>query len=212
MALDLIGQATLFLRLAGQVEGKGRDEDALAYFREAVDFRNCQMVELEKGDFGFTIVRQFLFDAYAVLTLDALTRSSNSDVAGIAGKAVKEAKYHLRHSSEWVVKLGDGTEESHVRAQRALQQLWRFTGELFASDSVDNDMAAAGIGYDVSSIKPRWDSLVSDVMERAALVIPAEVQRGSRVRLGRNGAHTEFLGHMLAEMQIVARSHPGAQW
>src|SRR4051812_37128838 len=137
VALDLLGQATMLLRLAGEVEGQGRTEDALAYFRDAVEFRNCQLVELPKGDFAFTIVRQFLFDVYAVVLLDALSASSNAELAAIAAKALKEAKYHVRHSGEWMLKLGDGTDESHRRAQRAVDELWRFTGELFAADDID---------------------------------------------------------------------------
>ena len=145
VALDLLGQATMLLRLAGEVEGKGRDEDALAYFREAVEFRNCQLVELPKGDFAFTIVRQFLFDVHAVLLLDALAASANAELAAIAAKSLKEAKYHVRHSGEWVLKLGDGTEESRRRAQAALEALWRFTPELFAADAIDGELRASGM-------------------------------------------------------------------
>ncbi len=212
-ALDLLGQATMFLRLAGQVEGKGRDEDALAYFREAIEFRNCQLVELPTGDFAYTIARQFLFDVYAVVLLDALSSSSsNADVAAIAAKALKEAKYHVRHSGDWILKLGDGTDESHRRVQRAVDELWRFTGELFAADDVEREMRDAGVAPDLAALRPRWESLVRDVLERATLTVPHDVPRAPGARGGRAGAHTEFLGHMLAEMQIVARSHPGATW
>ena len=212
VALDLLGQATMFLRLAGEVEGKGRDEDALAYFREAVEFRNCQLVELPKGDFAFTIVRQFLFDVHAVLLLDALAASANADVAAIAAKSLKEAKYHVRHSGEWVLKLGDGTEESHRRAQAALDELWRFTPELFAADTIDAELMASGIAPELGALELRWQTLVRDVLDRATLAMPAGSPRAPSARGGRTGAHTEFLGHMLAEMQIVARSHPGAAW
>ena len=211
VALDLLGQATMFLHLAGEVEGKGRDEDALAYFREAIEFRNCQMVELPKGDFGLTIVRQFLFDAFAVVTLDALSRSSHADLAAIAAKALKEAKYHIRHSSEWVLKLGDGTEESHVRAQRALDELWRFTPELFAMDDIDRALRANGVSADLDACHATWDTVVRDVVSRATLVLPDATPKRT-MRNGRNGAHSEHLGLLLAEMQIVARSHPGAKW
>lgn len=210
VALDLLGQATMFLRLAGEVEGKGRDEDALAYFREVVDFRNCQLVELPKGDFAFTIARQFLFDVYAVTLLDALSRSSNSELAAIAAKAVKEVKYHVRHSGEWMLKLGDGTEESHRRVQRALDDLWRFTPELFAPDDTDRAMLAAGIAPDLALMKTQWESLVRDVLVRATLTTPHDAPAPRRG--GRIGQHTESLGHLLAEMQIVARSDPGATW
>src|SRR5690349_18549299 len=145
VALDLLGQASALLKLAGAVEGKGRDDDALAYFREAVEFRNALLVELPRGDFAVTIVRQFLFDAYDLHVTDALSRSAHAELAALAAKAHKEARYHVRHSGEWVVRLGDGTEESHARAQAALDDLWRFTGELFTPDAVDEELAAAGI-------------------------------------------------------------------
>ena len=212
VSLDLLGQATMFLRLAGQVEGQGRDEDALAMFREAVEFRNCQIVELPNGDFGFTIARQFLFDAFAVVTLGALSQSTNADVAAIAAKSLKEATYHLRHSAGWMVKLGDGTDESHRRVQTAVDALWRFTPELFAMDDVDRAVAAAGIAPDLEARKPEWDSLVGGVLAEATLTVPNAVPRPAGARSGRTGAHTEHLGHLLAEMQIVARSHPGATW
>jgi ring-1,2-phenylacetyl-CoA epoxidase subunit PaaC len=213
VSLDLLGQATMFLRLAGEVEGKGRDEDALAYFREAVDFRNCQLVELPKGDFAYTIARQFLFDIFAVVLLDALAKSENAEIAAIATKSLKEARYHVRHSGEWMLKLGDGTEESRHRVQKALDDLWRFTAELFAPDEVDRAMQEAGVAPDLAALRPTWESLVRDVIERATLTLPHDTPRPARgPRGGRSGAHTEFLGHMLAEMQIVARSHPGATW
>ncbi|MDQ2666096.1 MAG: phenylacetate-CoA oxygenase subunit PaaC [Gemmatimonadota bacterium] len=212
IALDLLGQATMFLRLAGEVEGKGRDEDALAYFREVVEFRNAQIVELPKGDFAFTIARQFLFDVYAVVLLDALSRSTHAEVAAIAAKSLKEAKYHVRHSGEWILKLGDGTDESHRRVQKALDDLWRFTPELFAPDDVDRALLAAGVAPDLAVMQSQWTSLVRDVTDRATLTLPHDVPRAANARGGRTGAHTEHLGHLLAEMQIIARSHPGATW
>jgi len=209
IALDLIGQATLLLKLAGEIEGAGRSEDALAYFRDSTAFRNVQLVELPKGDFAVTIVRQFLFSAAAYYQLEALERSSHPELAGIAAKAVKETRYHVRHAGEWVIKLGDGTAESHDRAQRALDDLWRYTGELFLPDAVDETLAREGIAPDLAALEPKWRAQVADVVRRATLTLPADgyMQRG-----GRAGRHTEHLGHMLAEMQIVARSHPGAQW
>ena len=212
VALDLLGQATMFLRLAGEVEGKGRTEDALAYFREVVEFRNCQLVELPKGDFAYTIAREFLFDVHAVVVLDALSSSTHAELAAIAAKSLKEAKYHVRHSGEWMLKLGDGTAESHRRIQKAVDELWRFTGELFAVDDVDRAMMDSGIGVDLAALRGKWESLVRDVIARATLSVPHDVPRPPGTRGGRTGAHTEFLGHMLAEMQIVARSHPGATW
>lgn len=209
IALDLIGEAALLLGLAGQEEGKGRDEDALAYFRDAVDFRNALMVELPKGDFGFTIIRQFLFSVFSVLQMEALQRSTLEPLAGIAGKALKESRYHVRHSAQWVITLGDGTDESHERAQRAVDMLWRYTGELFAADAVDREVASAGIGVDPAMLAEPWQAQVGEVFVRAGLTVPKDeyMQHGGRV-----GRHTEHLGHMLAEMQIVARSHPGAAW
>jgi ring-1,2-phenylacetyl-CoA epoxidase subunit PaaC len=209
IALDLIGQATLFLKLAGEVEGKGRSEDDLAYFREAIDYRNVQMVELPNGDYAFTIVRQFLFDVFSYHLLEELQKSSNKELAGIAAKGFKEVRYHVRHSSEWVVRMGDGTAESHVRAQNALDHLWRFTGEMFETDKIDEQMMTEGIGANVEAIAPKWRAIVDDVMKRATLTIPGDPPAMTG---GRKGRHTEHLGHMLAEMQIVARSHPGAEW
>jgi len=209
IALDLIGQGSLYLHLAGEVEGKGRSEDALAYFREAIEFRNLLIVELPNGDFAFTILKQFLFDAFSFHLLQQLEINTHAELGGIAAKGYKEVRYHLRHSSEWVQRLGDGTDESHTRAQRALDELWRFTGEMFETDEVDERLLAAGIAADVKAIEPKWHAMVSDVLSRATLKIPENVAMMSG---GRRGRHTEYLGHMLSEMQIVARSHPGAEW
>lgn len=210
ISLDLIGQATLMLKLAGETEGKGRGEDALAYFREAVDFRNLQLVELPNGDYAFTIVRQFLFDVYSFHVLEQLQQSSAAELAGIAAKGFKEVRYHVRHSSEWMLRMGDGTEESHGRVQKALDGIWRFTAEMFVSDTVEDQMLAAGAGADIMAIKPKWESVVRDVLSRATLTLPADTSMTGGG--GRNGQHTEYLGHLLSEMQIVARSHPGAEW
>ena len=209
IALDLIGQANLVLTLAGQVEGADRDADALAYFREAVDYRNALLVELPKGDFAVTIVRQFLFSVYALHQWDALQRVAYPDLAGIAAKALKETRYHVRHSADWMLKLGDGTDESHARAQRALDDLWRYTGELFLATDVERALAERQLAVDPSTLEQHWRTQVTDVLTQATLTIPEAtwMQRG-----GRDGRHTEHLGHMLAEMQIVARSFPGASW
>jgi ring-1,2-phenylacetyl-CoA epoxidase subunit PaaC len=209
IALDLIGQATLYLKLAGATEGKGRSEDDLAYFRDAIDYRNVQMVELPNGDYAFTIVRQFLFDVFSYHVLEKLQSSSNTELAGIAAKGFKEVRYHVRHSSEWVVRMGDGTEESHERAQKALNHLWRFSAEMFQPDDVDREMIAAVGAPDLESIKPQWEKVVREVFARATLTVPDDPPAMTG---GRKGRHTEHLGHMLAEMQIVARSFPGAQW
>ena len=209
IALDLVGQASAVLKIAGQVEGAGRDEDALAYFRNETDYRNAQLVELPNGDFAVTILRQFLFDAFSVLQWESLRECKHTQLAGIAAKAFKEDSYHLRHSSDWVLRLGDGTEESHERAQRAVNDLWRFSGELFEHDAVDEAAAARGLGVDHAAIRARWHEMVADVMSRATITIPTVAAMATG---GRRGRHTEFLGHLLAEMQIVARSHPGASW
>lgn len=203
IALDLIGQANLLLEQAGKAEGKGRDQDALAYFREGTDYRNILMVELPKGDFGFTIARQFFFSVFNYLQMEALAKSKPADLAGIAAKAVKEAKYHVRHSADWMVKLGDGTAESHRRMQDAVDELWRFTGEMFIGDATDKEV------LDPATLEKPWRAHVDDVLKRASLTIPDTkfMQRG-----GREGKHTEHLGHMLTEMQIVARSFPDGKW
>jgi len=209
VALDLVGHASALLALAGEVEGAGRDEDALAYFRDGVAFRNCLLVEQPNGHFGDTIVRQFFFDAWSVLLWDQLARCGHAALQAIAAKALKEDKYHLRHSSEWVVRLGDGTEESHAKVQGSVDRLWRFTGELFDRDAVDEAVASLGVVVDHDALRALWDGLVRDVFARATLTVPTAdgMQRG-----GRRGFHGEALGHLLATMQSVARAHPGARW
>jgi ring-1,2-phenylacetyl-CoA epoxidase subunit PaaC len=209
IALDLLGQATIFLRMAGLAEGQGRDEDALAYWRDETQFRNASIAELPGGDFGFTVLRQFLFSAWAFHHLEALSASSNAELAAVAAKGLKETRYHVRHASEWVLRLGDGTDESHGRMQRAMDELWPWTGELAWQDEVDTDLQKSGAAPDLEALKAPWEVMVRDVATRATLTIPNGPMRMSQ---GRQGKHTEHLGHMLAEMQIVARSHPGAKW
>lgn len=209
IALDLLGEAQLFLDLAGRIEGAGRDADALAYWRDENAFRNLQLVELPRGDFAFTMARQFLFSAWSDGYLGALAQVPHEDLAGIAAKAVKENRYHLRHSAEWLVRLGDGTEESHHRAQAALDELWPWTVEFHYQDEIDRALQAERLAPDPDTLRPAYEALVSDVLGRATLTVPAVPMR---MVGGRRGRHTEYLGHMLAEMQIVARSHPGAKW
>ena len=209
IALDLIGQANLILRYAGSVEGAGRDEDALAFFREAIEFRNALLCELPIGDFAVTIVRHFFHGLYSVLQWEALSRSTDATLSGVAAKALKESRYHVRHAGEWVIRLGDGTDESHRRAQEAVDALWPYTGELFMQPADEAELVAAGLTVDVSLLEAPWRAQVDDVLRRATLRAP---DAGWMQRGGREGRHTEHLGHMLAEMQIVARSHPGAQW
>lgn len=209
IALDLVGQANLLLTLAAKTEDKGRDADGLAYLRDAIDYRNALLVELPNGDFAVTIARQFLFSSYALLQADALRQSAHNDLAGIAAKMHKEAKYHVRHSGEWILKLGDGTDESHARLQSAIDHLWRYTGELFLGDDLERRLSDARIAVDSSTLQRSWSDQVLDVLRRSGIEIPEVkwMQRG-----GRLGRHTEHLGHMLGEMQVLQRQHPGATW
>jgi ring-1,2-phenylacetyl-CoA epoxidase subunit PaaC len=209
IALDLIGQASALLKHAGTVEGKGRNEDALAYFRDAIEYRNCLLVELPRGDFAFTVVRQFLFDAFDVPLMHGLGKSQDATLGGIAAKAEKEARYHLRHSAEWVRMLGDGTDESHSRAQTALNELWRYTSEMFAPDDVERHVVERGIGVDAQALYEGWQATVRPVFADATLSTPDITYPASG---GRTGRHSEHLGHMLAEMQSLARAHPNATW
>lgn len=208
-ALDHIGEARNLLTYAGQVEGKGRDEDTLAYLRTERQFVNCKLVEQPNGDYAHTIVRSFLFDAYHLPLSQALVKSTDAQLSAIAAKAVKEATYHLRHSSEWIIRFGDGTEESHQRAQKALDALWTFTGELFATDEVDAELVKAGIAPDMTAIKATFDKTVNDVLTEATLKRPAD---GFMASGGRKGQHSEYMGFLLAEMQSLHRAHPGANW
>jgi ring-1,2-phenylacetyl-CoA epoxidase subunit PaaC len=209
IALDLIGQTQFWLGLAGEVDGNGRSADDLAFLRDVWDFRNVLLVERPNGDFGHTIMRQFLFDAWHVEMLRALMRSSDPRIAEIAAKAIKEVSYHVEKSADLVVRLGDGTDESHRRMQRSLDEHWTYTGELFLSDAADEAMVENGIAPDPASLKPAWETTVRSVLDEATLVIPgtAFVHKG-----GRHGIHTEHLGHMLAEMQFLQRAYPGATW
>lgn len=209
IALDLVGQANLLLTQAAAAENAGRDADALAFLRDAIDYRNLLLVELPKGDFAFTIARQFFFSAFAMLQSEALQRSTDENVAGIAAKMLKEFRYHVRHSGEWMLRLGGGTDESHRRLQDAVDELWRYTGELFLADDLDRRVAAAGFGVEPSTLEGRWRETVGEILRRAGITAPAVtwMQRGGRV-----GKHTEHLGHMLAEMQVLQRQHPGAAW
>jgi ring-1,2-phenylacetyl-CoA epoxidase subunit PaaC len=208
-ALDLIGQTQLWLSLAAEVESKGRTADNLAYLRDAAEFRNALLVERPNGDFGATLMRQFLFDAWHREQLSALTASSEPRVAAIAAKALKEASYHLERSSDLVIRLGDGTDESRRRMQSALDDLWSYTGELFLDDAGDHALAEDRVAPLPSSLRPAWDAVVQSVLGEATLTIPASrfAHKG-----GRRGVHTEHLGYILAEMQFLQRAYPGAVW
>jgi ring-1,2-phenylacetyl-CoA epoxidase subunit PaaC len=209
VALDLLGQARLWLSYAGEVEGQGRDEDALAYGRDGPDFRNLLLVEQPNGHYGDTIMRQFLFDAWHQHLLAGLARSSDARMADIAQKTVKEVRYHLERSAGLVIALGDGTEESHTRMQAALNKLWPYTNEWFEADAVDTQCAANGLAPAAQSLSAPWQRTVQPVLERATLAMPAYSghQRG-----GKQGLHSEHLGHLLAPLQFMQRTYPGAQW
>lgn len=213
-ALDLIGQCQLWLGLAGEVEGSRRTADQLAYLRDAGAFRNALLVERPNGDFGQTLMRQFLFDAFHLALLRGLAGSSDPRVAEIAAKAGKEVAYHLERSADLVVRLGDGTEESRRRMQKALDALWPYTGELFLDDAVDEALAAAGIAPLPSSLRPEWEATVAAVLAEATLVSPGAVwQHGCGAQGGgKRGVHSEHLGYILAEMQFLQRAYPGATW
>jgi ring-1,2-phenylacetyl-CoA epoxidase subunit PaaC len=208
-ALDLIGQARSLYAYAGEVEGEGRSEDDLAYFRDAGAYRNLLLTELPTDDFAVSIARQLLYAAFMTPFWETLSRSADERLAAIAAKSVKETRYHVRHAAEWLIRLGDGTEESHARAQAALDELWPFTGELFVMSEAESRLLAAGIAVDRARLRAAWSDTVDDVLGRATLTRPFDgwMQEG-----GRTGRHTEHLGHMLAVMQSVARAHPGATW
>lgn len=207
IALDLIGQARTLFSHAGSLTG--HTEDQLAYLRDAPAWRNCLLVELPNGDFAFTIARLLLFAAFADPFWRAAIASAEATVAAIAAKAEKETAYHVRHAAEWLIRLGDGTAESHRRAQSALDDLWPYTGELFATDAADAALITAGRIPDPASLRAAWNATVDATLARATLTRPTDgwMQSG-----GRTGRHTEHLGHLLAEMQHLQRSYPGATW
>ncbi len=205
VALDLIGQTRMWLGLAGELEGKGRSADDLAFLRDVREFRNCLLVEQPNSDFGQTLMRQFLFDAWHHPMLKMLSGAADARVAEIAEKSVKEAAYHLDRSTDLIIRLGDGSDESHHRMQGALDRLWRYSGELMAADAIDEAVVGPGLG----DIEAQYKDYTSKVFGEATLTIPeaAFMQKGGKV-----GLHTEALGHMLADMQFLQRSYPGAQW
>jgi ring-1,2-phenylacetyl-CoA epoxidase subunit PaaC len=209
IALDLIGEARALYTYAGALEGKGRDEDALAYRRDAHEFLNLLLVEQPNGDFAITIARQVLYSAFIHPFWRELAGSRDETLAAVAAKAEKEAAYHLRHAGEWLIRLGDGTDESHRRAQDALNELWPYTGEMFAVDGETEALIAAGIAIDPARLRSEWERTVAELLARATLARPTDgwMQEG-----GRRGRHSEHLGHLLAEMQFLQRAYPGAVW
>jgi ring-1,2-phenylacetyl-CoA epoxidase subunit PaaC len=207
IALDLLGQARTMLSYAGTVEGAGRDEDDLAYLRDDRDFRNVQLAEIPNGDFAVTMARQLVFSCYQYELYAALEGSRDATIAGLAGKAVKEVAYHRDHATQWVLRLGDGTELSHARMQAGLDQVWPYVAELFDAD--DTVSRLPYVAVDPAMLLPAWEQYVTRVLTEATLRPPEPRWRS---RGGRNGLHTEHLGHLLAEMQHLHRSHPGATW
>jgi ring-1,2-phenylacetyl-CoA epoxidase subunit PaaC len=210
IALDLLGQARMLLTYAGEVEGAGRTEDDLAYLREERDFRNCQLVELPGGDFAHTIARLLCFSTYQLALYLRLKDSHDPTLAAVAAKGVKEVAYHRDHAAQWMLRLGDGTAESHRRAAAGLAAVWPYTHELFAPDDVERRLVAAGIAADTEALRERWESGITGVLAEATLEPPAD--DGWRPRGGRQGIHTEAMGYLLAEAQHLHRAHPGATW
>jgi ring-1,2-phenylacetyl-CoA epoxidase subunit PaaC len=209
MGLDLLGQARELYSYAAKVEGKGNDEDTFAYLRDVRQYRNLLLLEQPNGDFARTMVRQFFYAAFADLYWRAMMKSADATLAAIAAKSEKESAYHVRHSSEWMVRLGDGTEESHRRSQTAIDDLWAYTGEMFAVDDSECGLIEDSIAVDPATLRAQWLATVSSVLQEATLVQPDSgwMQQG-----GRSGRHSEHLGHLLSELQSMQRTFPGATW
>lgn len=209
MALDLIGRADAMLKYAAQVEGTGRTEDDLAYKRGERQFLCNLIVQLPNGDFGYTIARQLIMSAFDLCLYEELVKSKDETIAAISAKAVKEVKYHLKFATDWTLRLGDGTEESHQRIQKSFNEIWMYTGELFEMNEVDAILIKEGIAVDLNSLKARWKKIMTEVLLEATLTVPADayMQTGSR-----KGVHTESLGYILAEMQYLQRAYPDAKW
>ena len=210
VALDLLGQTRMWLTYAGELEGKGRDEDRLAFHRDAIDFRNVLLVEQPNASYAETMMRQFLFDTWHYFLMQGLLQSSDSRIAEIAEKSFKEVTYHLRRSGDLVVRLGDGTDISRARMQAALDDLWMYSGEVFIYDEIDNAMVEQGIAPKAQDLRAAFLDHVNDILLEATLTMPspdAWMQRG-----GKQGRHSEHLGFILAEMQFLQRAYPGAEW
>ncbi|MFA5575043.1 MAG: 1,2-phenylacetyl-CoA epoxidase subunit PaaC [Brumimicrobium sp.] len=209
IALDLIGQATELYRYAAKVEGKGRTDDDLAFLRIERDYKNVLLVEQPNGDFGKTIVRQFFFDQFENIFYEGLTKSTDETIKAIAEKTILEIRYHVKHSAEWIIRLGDGTEESHNRVQNSINELYRFVDELFYQDEVDEILIKEGIIPDSSKMKAEFDKNVQNILSEATLSIPEGVWQYTG---GRTGTHTEHLGYLLTELQYMQRAYPGLEW
>jgi ring-1,2-phenylacetyl-CoA epoxidase subunit PaaC len=209
IALDLIGQARNFYQYAAKLSGNGSTEDSFAYLRDTWDFRNCLLAEQENGDWAKTILRQFFFSNYQFYLYQRLQFSTDSTIAAISEKALKEVTYHLRWSSEWVIRLGDGTAESNTRMNNALELLWKFTGELYTPADYETSLSEKGIAADLAGIGENWTSRVTAVFDEATLSIPKNSWKQTG---GKQGIHTEFLGYILSEMQFLQRAYPGSTW
>ncbi|MBB3330724.1 ring-1,2-phenylacetyl-CoA epoxidase subunit PaaC [Halomonas campaniensis] len=209
VALDYIGRARMFYGYASELASDGRTEDDFAYMRDDRQYQNLLLMEMPRGDFAYSQVRQLLIDVYYNLLLPQLAESRDDTLAAIAAKAIKESRYHLRRSRDWVLRLGDGTEESHRRTQAALDSLWGYTHEMFEMDETERLLADSGIAVDTTRLRDEWHRQVSSILTEATLSVPED---GWAVRGGRIGYHTENLGHLLTEMQFVHRSYPGCQW
>jgi len=210
VALDLLGQTRLWYEYAGELEGAGRDEDKLAYHRDAHDFKNCLLLEQPNGNYADTMVRQFFFDAWHYFLIVGLTRSSDTRIAAIAEKSLKEVTYHLRRSGDLIVRLGDGTDVSHARTQAAVNELWMYSGEVFAYDAIDEAMVAEGVAPAAADLRAQLLAHVAEILAEATLTMPpadAWMQSG-----GKQGRHSEHLGFILAEMQFLQRAYPGSTW
>lgn len=208
-ALDYLGQARMLYSYAGELDGSGRSEDDFAFLRDEDEYRNLLLIEQPNGHFGDSIAKLILFESFYLLQLQALVHCSDQRIAEIAARAEKEIRYHLRHGSHWLIRLGDGTAESHEKIQTAIDVLWRYTGELFAPDEVDNIFEAEFDGPDLFEIQKQWNSNVAAVMKEATLAVPEEQWMASG---GKQGRHGEHFGFMIAEMQYLQRAHPGATW
>lgn len=209
ISLDLIGQAMSLLDYAGEIDGNGKDHDALAFLRFENEYQNALLVEQPNGDFADTMMRQFLFDAFRQPLFEKLVHSSDAQLSAIAEKSLKETRYHLKHTSEWIIRLGDGTEESHNRAQKALDNLWRYTDELFSETSADLSLVTSGIVPSMVEIKEVWNTIVHAVFAEATLQIPTN---NWQFEGGRRGVHSEHLGYLLADLQYMQRAYPNMKW
>ncbi len=209
-ALDLIGQARELYTYAAKLDGTGKTEDDFAYLRDEKDFRNLLLAEVPNGDWGDTIVRLFFMSAYNKLFFTALTKSTDAELAAIGAKSLKEVTYHLRFSCEWLIRLGDGTEESHERAQKSVNDLWAYTGELFTMTDGEKMLLEEGIAVDTAALKPEWDQIVTDVLTQATLSRPENnwAHKGGKAE----GIHTESFGYIIADMQFMQRRYPGCSW